>query len=130
MKIFNRKNEIGPGTSYSIDLPKGIYTDILNDFYMSRKTVLANHEMIGRYAGVILQDDLDKCMGYMNLLINQRIHGAREEKLKLQQKIDFIKCELSQPVKFEDKAEKEPSIIREFIKHKKRYFRKKSRRTS
>ena len=128
MEIFNRRIEIGPGTSYSVDLPKGIYTDILNDFYTSRKSVLANHEMIGMHAGDILQDDLDKCMGYVNLLIDQLIHRAREEQYILRQKIDFIKNELSQPVSFEDRTEKEPSIIREFIKHKRRYIRKKSRR--
>ena len=122
MELFNGNKRWHFRSNYSINLPKGRLTDILNHFCWSRMSVLGNHEIAGQSGCLILQDDLNKCQGVMTTMVDQQINIIKAQKVMLKKQVEIMTAHLSVPMTFEVTNEKEPSIIEEIIKLKKKLF--------
>ncbi|MBT4484095.1 MAG: hypothetical protein HOC71_10520 [Candidatus Latescibacteria bacterium] len=105
-------------SNYSINLPNGLLTNVLNEFCTSRSSILLNHEVAGQAGCPIIQDDLDKCLGVMETMINQRISQSKAQKEMLEEQANIIRSELSRPIIFNDIKDEEPSLINDIIKLK------------
>ncbi len=127
MELFKGNNRWQFKSNYSINLPKGRLTDILNDFCLSRMSVFGNHEIAGQAGCPISQDDLDICQGAMTIMLDQQINEVKTQKEILKKQDENITAHLSVPMTFEIAKEKEPSIIEEIIKLKKKLFSLKER---
>ncbi|MBT4483463.1 MAG: hypothetical protein HOC71_07280 [Candidatus Latescibacteria bacterium] len=115
--------------NYSVNLPRGVVTDVLREFCKSRKSLLKSNEYAGQSGIPILQDDLDKCLGIMTGLVNQKITDSKIQRLRLEKRIHMLKTELSRPVTFQNTAENPPSIIDEIVLLKDKIISLKERKT-
>ena len=117
-------------SNYSVNLPKGLLTSVLKEFCKSRRSILSNHEMASQAGCQIRQDDLDKCLGVMDVLVNQRINQSKAQKNKLEKRVNIIRAELSRPITFDDYQEEKTSLIDEIINLKNKILSMKERRSS
>ena len=92
--------------------------------------MLKSNEVAGQAAIPIRQDDLDKCLGIMSGLVNQKITDSKVQSLRLEKRIQMLKTELSRPVIFQDVVEEAPSIIDEIIILKDKIISLRERKTS
>ena len=83
-------------------------------------SVHINHEMAGQSGCPILQDDFENCLGTMTIMVAQRINEFMVQNEKLKKQVGIITEHLSVPLTFETSKEKEPSLIEEFTKLKKK----------
>ena len=120
MEFFKGNNRWHFRSKYSINLPKGLLTDILKDFCWSRMSVLGNYEISGQAGCPILQDDLNICLGAMTIMVAQRINEVKAQNKILKKQVEIITTHLLVPMTFEMAKEKEPSMIEEIIKLKKK----------
>ena len=102
-------------SNYSVNLPKGLLTSVLKEFCKSRRSILSNHEMASQAGCQIRQDDLDKCLGVMDVLVNQRINQSKAQKIMIDERVKLIRSELSRPMNFEDFKDEKSSLIDEIV---------------
>ena len=105
----------GFNSNYSVNLPKGLLTNVLREFCKSRRSILANHEMASQAGCLILQDDLDKCLGVIDVLVNQRINQSKSQKIMIDERVKLIRSELSRPMNFEGFKDEKSSLIDEIV---------------
>jgi len=116
--------------NYSVDLPHGLLTNVLHEFCKSKWSLLNSNELAGQAGIPIHQDDLDKCMGVINSLVDQKVNYARAQKEMLEKQILMLKNELSQPVVFDEETVAELSFTDGVKRFKEKIVSLKERRPS